>query len=986
MFSKLMRMTLILGLAVAVTVFTVEGVSAQTGTISGLVTAQSTAGPLQNVQVSIADLNVGSLTSGNGRYLLLAVPVGTYDLTVTMIGYGEQTVQVTVAAEQTTEANFELGIVALNLDEIVVTGTGAPTQRRRLGATITTISSEELATAPITNLADALIGRLPGARGLISGGQTGAGSQIVLRGTASISQRQDPLIYVDGIRIDNRPEDARSVTTDRLMDINPQDIDRIEIIKGAAAATLYGTEASSGVIQIFTKRGITGAPRYTFSTDHQKLEFPRRFEDNCAYVGSSNSITCNYPYDNYEVFAYHQNYNLSVRGGTPKISYYVSGRVMEEVNPSPNNELLNKSIRASFDFNNTERLTSSVDFSFVDRALVTADPGWGDVFGNLMLGNPLRAGPDNPDGAYSPTKKSLVTENNQNSQNFLVNGRMTYQWTDNIQSTMRVGYNFIDSRLSSFYPQGVVASSVRGNKSVQDRRFSTTTLDFSTNWEQPLGDRFVVNSTFGAQSFRETMSVDRAAVRTFGSPTLKTLSGGQEITGVSENWTEVINAGVFVQSQIGFDDRIFLTGGVRLDGNSAFGSDFGLQYYPKAGFSWVVSDYDFWNVGFINEFRIRGALGMSGLQPGAFDAQRTWSPSIDVNGGYLTPQNLGNSELKPERSTEIEAAVEAGLFDGRFGLEVVYFNQTTNDALIPIAPSAGSGFIRSQLQNLGQLKSWGLEISTNTRLVQKEGFSVDLMVNPTYLKQWVSDMGGVADFRLGSRRRWQSLYEGLWPGIWIAPIADPNQPYKTSVPVDQITSINQISSNTLKNAAGSDSLVVIGIPQPNKMIDLGAIVRVGPFTIQNIFEGAAGFVQSNETLHLRMALKSNKLMAEVQKAVADPTTDPATKARLVNEYGLKHNGIISNTIFDGDYLRWAEATVAYRVPESVTSSFGSSGMTVSLGVKNVWVFSDYFNDFKLGWIDPGTRGLEANNAFLQSVDYLKTPTPRRFVFSVRTQF
>jgi len=461
MFSKLMRMTLILGLAVAVTVFTVEGVSAQTGTISGLVTAQSTAGPLQNVQVSIADLNVGSLTSGNGRYLLLAVPVGTYDLTVTMIGYGEQTVQVTVAAEQTTEANFELGIVALNLDEIVVTGTGAPTQRRRLVATITTISSEELATAPITNLADALIGRLPGARGLISGGQTGAGSQIVLRGTASISQRQDPLIYVDGIRIDNRPEDARSVTTDRLMDINPQDIDRIEIIKGAAAATLYGTEASSGVIQIFTKRGITGAPRYTFSTDHQKLEFPRRFEDNCAYVGSSNSITCNYPYDNYEVFAYHQNYNLSVRGGTPKISYYVSGRVMEEVNPSPNNELLNKSIRASFDFNNTERLTSSVDFSFVDRALVTADPGWGDVFGNLMLGNPLRAGPDNPDGAYSPTKKSLVTENNQNSQNFLVNGRMTYQWTDNIQSTMRVGYNFIDSRLSSFYPQGVVASSVR---------------------------------------------------------------------------------------------------------------------------------------------------------------------------------------------------------------------------------------------------------------------------------------------------------------------------------------------------------------------------------------------------------------------------------------------------------------------------------------------------------------------------------------------
>jgi TonB-dependent SusC/RagA subfamily outer membrane receptor len=316
------------------------------------------------------------------------------------------------------------------------------------------------------------------------------------------------------------------------MDINPQDIDRIEIIKGAAAATLYGTEASSGVIQIFTKRGITGAPRYSFSTDHQLLEFPRRFEDNCAYVGSSNSITCNYPYDNYEVFAYHQNYNLSVQGGTPNVGYYVSGRLMEEVNPSPNNELSNKSIRASFDFNNTDRLTSSVDVSFVDRNLTTADPGWGDVFGNLMLGNPLRAGPDNPDGAYSPTKKSLVTENDQNSQNFLVNGRATYQWTDNIQSTVRVGYNFIDSRLSHFYPQGVVQSSVRGDKSLLDRRFATTTIDFTTNWEQPLGDRMILSTTVGGQSFRETLKQDRAAVRVFGSPTLKTLSGGQEITGV----------------------------------------------------------------------------------------------------------------------------------------------------------------------------------------------------------------------------------------------------------------------------------------------------------------------------------------------------------------------------------------------------------------------------------------------------------------------
>jgi hypothetical protein len=201
-----------------------------------------------------------------------------------------------------------------------------------------------------------------------------------------------------------------------------------------------------------------------------------------------------------------------------------------------------------------------------------------------------------------------------------------------------------------------------------------------------------------------------------------------------------------------------------------------------------------------------------------------------------------------------------------------------------------------------------------------------------------------------------------------------------------MTSINQLSANTLKNSAGSDSMVVIGRPQPNQTIDFGAVIRIGNLTINNVFEGARGFVQSNETLHLRMALRSNQLMADVQKAVADPSTDPALKQSLVNEYGLKHNGIISNTIFDGDYLRWAEITASYRLPEAWSSVFSSSSTTVSLGVKNVKVFSDYFNDFKLGTIDPGTRGLEANNAFLQNVDYLKTPAPRRIVLSIRTQF
>ena len=988
MLSSFVRMTSIVGVAVAATAFVIGPISAQTGTVSGQVTAQATGQPLANVQVSIADLNIGSLSQGNGRYLLLSVPVGIYDLQVTSIGYGMQTVQVTVAADQVAQADFQMATVALNLDEIVVTGTGAPTQRRRLGQTIAVVSGDELRAAPITSVADALIGRVPGARGLVSGGQTGNGSMILLRGSASVSQRQSPIIYVDGIRIDNSRESVRSVQTDRLMDINPQDIERVEIIKGAAAATLYGTEASSGVIQIFTKRGQSGAPVYNFSTDLQSIGFPRRFEDNCGYDAAAHNVVCNYPYDHFVKFGYHQNYNLSVAGGTSAIRYYVSGRIMEEVNPSPNNNLNNRSIRASFDFVNSDKLTSSIDVSVVSRVLQAAETSWGDVFGDLMLANPLVSTEDNPFGAYTDTKITEVTENYQRSNNFIANGMIAYQWTDNIKSTLRAGYNFIDSEFSEFFPQGVVKRSQRGARRVTDRRFTTTTLDFNTFWESQISDRLMGNLTVGAQSFREERTNNQARVRDFASPTLSTLSGGSTYSSISEGFVEVINAGIFAQGQVGLDDRLFFTAGVRFDGNSSFGSEFDLVAYPKAGVSLVISEYDFWNVDFVDELRLRGAYGTSGLQPSAFAAQRTWSPSSNVIGGYVEPQNLGNAALKPEKSTEIELAVEAGMFNGRLGIEVVYFNQATNDALLPVRPSPGTGFTRNQLQNLGQLKSQGLEIKTQTRLVQTPNFTWDLTVSPSFLKQWVSDMGGLADFRLASRRRWSSLYQGMWPGIWIGPVADPNQPYILKDPdVNNLRKKSDIASNTLKNAAGGDSMAVHGRPNPNQTIDFGSVIQWGNFSFRNLFEGARGFIVSNETDHLRNAGGYNRLIAELLHALNDGTnTSTERKTELVNEYGLKHNGINANTIYDGDYLRWAEATIAWRMPESVASTFGAGSASVSLSVRNVKVFSDYFNDFKHGWIDPGTRGTIANNAFLQNVDYLKTPTPRRFVLSVRAQF
>ena len=495
--------------------------AAQQGQITGRITHAATGQPISSAQVFLPELSIGALSASNGRYLMLGVNAGTHTVRVERIGFAAATMEVTVPVDQTVEVNFELQEVALNLDEIVVTGTGAPTQRRRLGQTITSVTSDELAIAPITSLADALVGRLAGARGLISGGQTGAGSAIVLRGTSSISQRQSPLIYVDGVRMDNATESASSARTDRLQDINPaghrpggghprrrrrHSLRHRGLERRDPDLHQAGTDGRAGVRLLHRPP----APELPARLPGQ-LRIQRR-----PTTGSSVRI----PTAENTAFAYHQNYNLSVRGGTPGLRYYLSGRLMEEVNPSPNNELANQSVRASFDFTHTEKLTSQIGVNVVRRNLRTATPGWGDLFGNLMLGNPLRATETNPHGAYTPLLASRITENFQESVNTMLNGSLVYQWAEGLTLHPPAGaqlHRQPHSAASS--PRAWSPKSVTGNKSVRSSRFATTTLDFSTHWEDARSATgFSANVTVGGQSFREVQAYEYARVCASSGP------------------------------------------------------------------------------------------------------------------------------------------------------------------------------------------------------------------------------------------------------------------------------------------------------------------------------------------------------------------------------------------------------------------------------------------------------------------------------------
>ncbi len=250
----------------------------QTGQIAGTVTSAATGQALAEVRISVEGTDIRQITDAQGRFFLQNVPAGTQTVTATRIGYGQQRQQFGMSAGGTTTLDFRLSTLVVALEGIVVTGTAIAAQRREIGNSISLITSEDIELSGAVDLDDILRGKAPG---LSIQGQTavpGAGSQILIRGISSIEGRNRPLIYLDGIRINDRGAYETGGSTGGqsasiLNSIDPQDIERVEIIKGAAASTLYGTEASAGVIQIFTKRGSRGAPRWTFSVQ-QVLAVP----------------------------------------------------------------------------------------------------------------------------------------------------------------------------------------------------------------------------------------------------------------------------------------------------------------------------------------------------------------------------------------------------------------------------------------------------------------------------------------------------------------------------------------------------------------------------------------------------------------------------------------------------------------------------------------------------------------------------------------
>ena len=976
---------------------------AQTGSIRGVVRDAVTGKELVGVRVILVGTALQQRTDVEGAYVFQNVPTGQQRVQILAVGYAGITGTTNVLPQQPVQLDFDLRRLAIELDELVVTGTAGEVRRREIGNAVSTITATELETAPVTSLDQILRGRATGASVNANAGQVGTGASIQLRGSTSIMMTNNPLVYIDGVRLnsDFAPQsDEVGNAVNVALDINPDDIDRVEVVKGAAATTLYGTEASAGVIQIFTKKGTAGAPAWTFSMDqgakwlgHVGPAAGADILPTADQAGGTDAAQLAQDYAATGLFlndcveadplgcpesgsylrrGYQQRYNLSVRGGTQETNYFVSGRWTSEdgvIAPQGSDEW---GIRGNFGFSPLPSVNIQYNSSYSHR-----DIAWipdGDNAEGFLL-NAFRR-----ENGYTPGDNDqliLAMALDQAIDHFVTGLQTSWVPTHGLRQRLNVGLDWQRSEYAEERPFGYYSTPVgdRENDTWQSRNL---TLDYAGTWELPIGSSMNSSFSWGGQLYQRQTRRLNAFGTDFGLPGAKKDIDAAAVTSAAEGIVDLTSGGFFFQEMVGINDRLFLTGGIRWDGFSTFGKDFGLAAYPKISASYLISDNSFWPQWW-DEMKLRAAVGYSGRAPGTFDATRTWDAIAGDDGqSGVTPSNPGDPGLGPEKTREWEFGAEGSLFNGRVSFEYSHYRQKTFDALVGVQQVPSQGFVNLQLRNVGTITNIGHEIGSNVTILAQRNLDWEVGVRYSHNKSEAVDIGGEILPLRGSAA--VDVREGFpAPGVFGPKLKDPDAVGAGAV--DRCT----VPATREEFDSDPDACGYLGPNYPVWTYGLSTRVTLGRrFTIDALGEGSGGNYISLGTA--RQTVRRNVWPECV--GVRDRVRAGDLDGLTAEQQGLCAN---APTFIDwarsASHFRLRHVTASYRLPDGwLPGAFRN--LTVSVSAKNILLIAPDFRGLDPEAVeDPTTPGANSSNAgvgFLYS--YYNMPVPRDIIFRLRADF
>jgi TonB-linked SusC/RagA family outer membrane protein len=979
-----------------------RAVAAQQGIVAGSVLQAGTFAPIEGAQVQVVGTGAGAITDAAGRFRIVGLSGEEVTLQVRRLGYTPLTQRARLGA---LDVRIVLAEATLRLDELVITGTAGAEQRRVIGNAVVAIdAARELERSAAPNLGSLLQSRAPGVIITPGSGRIGAGPTIQIRGRSSLSLSSEPIVYVDGVRVNNATGQGppgstaggnsfgaqNSQVASRLNDINPEDIERIEIIKGPAAATIYGTEAANGVIQIVTKRGRTGRPQWTAKIEQGAVWFndpegriPTNYFRDPTAPATSQPVAWN-PIRQEEdrgtpIFStgQTQSYHLGLSGGSPQTSYYLSGTFNNDEGIEPNNFGESFAGHGTISVAASDKLDIQTTLTyFRGTAHLGADGGLSPLL-SIALGHPLQSAGHlaNRGFAFAPVEvPQRLYDNVQDINRYTGGLTVSHRPTSWFTQRMILGLDFTsdDSRaLERYAPPDLVpyfTAAIGGAQGAAGRIGQTLrantfiTGDYSGTGTFTLTPAISSASSIGLQVLRKQLKASSLSGIVFPAPGVETVSGtstkGTPTHGVTVNTT----VGGYAQQRFGWRDRVFLTGAVRVDNNSAFGDDFTWVAYPKLSATWVISEEPFWTrvADVVDGVKLRAAYGQSGQQPATFSALRTVTNAPRANGDAgVTPGSLGNSNLQPERGEEYEVGFEAGLFE-RLSLDVTYYNRRTKHAILQqeIAPS--SGFAGTQTVNIGETSNRGLEVMASLQALTRENFAWEIGGNISTNKDRVEDRGGLPP-GTGLFRDAEGYPIG---GFWTKSIASADR-NPTTHAITNVLCHNGPPTNGPPVPCAQALSVFVGTPTPKV---LGALTNTFTIGSRLTLYGLVDFKRGHKLLNGNDANRCAANLCEARYFPERYSTEylaailPANVATVLEPF-----------IQDASFVKLREVSASYRLPERWLARAGASRTTFVLAGRNLATWTDYTG------LDPETRLAAAQDQGL-------IPNLRQLVASLHLAF
>lgn len=982
--------------------------------VTGKVTQQGTNAPMQDAQVGVlgGGAPIGTRTNEKGEYHL-RVPMADVTIQVRAIGYKRQ--QRAVTQSQST-ADFVLERDVLELEGVTVTGANTTVDKRSAPTAVSTVNAEELSRTPAPSLESALQGKVVGASINLNNGAPGGGGTIQIRGVTSLIGNTQPLFVIDGVIISNaiRSNQLSQVTgslnsgeengTNRLADLNPNDIENIEVLKGAAASAIYGSRATNGVVVITTKKGTTGAPRFDVSqrvgmSQTIREKGSRKFAtlaDVQNVIGSNPDVQAraaeacnpNCPYFDYvdQLFGRQDpSYETtgSMSGGVNATRYFVSGYFKQDAGTAINTGAKHQTLRANLDQSIGSRITVNVAANLMrdqakrgvsnnDNALSSPIYSFAytpsifnlnqkDETGRYVL-NPGESGylsTSNPFQTYD------LMQNTEDVFRMIFSGRASLNvlsWAhNNLDVTLNGGADRFSNENYIVAPQELQfqrAGTVQGGQFPGTAIQGNGTNLFSNvnllgNWR---------NSTFGWANFETSGGLQFESRQTNDYNIIGRGLGPQQYNASGAANTQVTNRrelvltqAYTVQEQVqAFDDKLTLVAAVRGERSSVNGDRDKIYTYPR-----YAGSYRFTSpIRFVDELKLRASYGEAGNAASYGDRDVVYTGTYGlISGlqGFGLPSTAGNPFVRPERSKETEYGVDAVLLDQRLSLEATYFERNIVDLLVrpSLAPTTG---YTSTTRNGGTMDVKGYEFAATVVPIQTRNF------NWTSRNSWYHNTSIIESFPAGV----QPFTTGTAAGGFGT--AYGRLFYKPGYSVSTIWGNKVVDGKTQANQP-------LGDANPRYLMSFGNQFSYKSLSANVLVDYRRGGLLSNMTKNLYDE-GGNTWDYD------DPSPDPAVGATL-GEYRYKSWGGGKNTaayLEDGSYTKVREVSLSWQVPQRLVGHIPSArNASLSVAGRNLFIISPY-NGF-----DPEVNN-GGNVLGVRFVDLAPFPPNRSFWLSLSVGF